>query len=491
MPRPQRAGEWLYQSDNFEVTVTSVSMIPHDEVSWDVLSTKPDLSYDFLVKFKDSLDWNVLTKTESVDISDNKYLDEFYDYLDWNFISKSNLFKITKENLSKYKYYLDWKQISRRPDFEIGLVDDFEDYIDWSYFSRATQIKLTPEIIEKYAERWDWIELAQNINFAEQDLHDFYETKLNIVKFYQHIREVKSDPAIYHFSHMFNAIEIIRSRKILSRNRAQQLGLLKYDAAGAVVNRTSKAHPYARFYFRTGTQTQFYNECLGRQLGDRYYNRAEKNGLPMCPMPVFFKFDLQEVLMTYGEDCCYSTGNMQSSSACVKRVVKHPHGLTVETLFSQGHSKEEQEKRQQEFLIPDEFDFSRLKNYQIICYNRTQREILESMFEGDPICAHFVSIESTMVEDVFLQENPRLEFQFDGDQISISTNYQGDYHFQITGEDLSSIRVGERKNTIQDHKSEISFKNRVNIEQNGETFEIYYICDNPSARSKKWLIYKQ
>ena len=165
--------------------------------------------------------------------------------------------------------------------------------------------------------------------------------------------------------------------------------------------------------------------------------------------------------------------------------------MTVHTLFSNGHSKEEQEKRQQEFLIPDEFDFSRLKNYQIICYSRTQRQILEAMFEGDSICEHFVSVESPLVEDVFLKENPRLEFHLDEDHINISTNYDGDYHFQIIGDDLSGIRVGERKNTIKDNKNEISFKSHVDIEQSGEPFEIYYICDNQKARSKKWLIYKQ
>lgn len=477
--------------DDFKVSLASLAVIPQDEIDWRYLSSKPDLSFEVINKYKEAFDWEILTKNSCIDIANKKYLETFYDYLDWSYVSKSTLLKIDKETLEAYKYYLDWKQISRRSDFDISLVEEFEDYIDWSYFSRATQIKLTPELIERYAEKWDWIELAQNINFAEYGLNDYYSSKMNIVKFYQNIRKENREPAIYHFSHMFNAIEIIRSRKILSRNKAQELGLLKYDAAGSVVYRTAKAHPYARFYFRTGTQTQFYNECLGKSVGNKYYKKAEQNGLPMCPMPVFFKFDLQEVLTTYGEDCYYSTGNMQSNSACVRSVVKHPNGLTVHTLFSNGHSKEEQEKRQQEFLIPDEFDFSRLKNYQIICYSRTQRQILEAMFEGDSICEHFVSVESPLVEDVFLKENPRLEFHLDEDHINISTNYDGDYHFQIIGDDLSGIRVGERKNTIKDNKNEISFKSHVDIEQSGEPFEIYYICDNQKARSKKWLIYKQ
>ena len=485
--------DWKHitRRDDFDISIASISLIPCNEVSWDYISTKSDLTFDFIDRYKELLDWKVLTNTSSIDISSDKYLEAFYDYLDWKLISKSSLFKVNKTNLDNYKYYLDWREITRRRDFDISLVDGFEDYIDWSYFSRTTQIALTPDIIEKYANRWDWIELSKNINFAEHNLNDYYPTKLNLAKFYEHVASRRYEPAIYHFSHMFNAIEIIRSRKILSRNKAKSLGLLKYDAAGSVVNRTEKAHPYARFYFRTGTQTQFYNEFLGKQVGTKYYSKAEDNGVPMCPMPIFFKFDLQEVLMAYGERCHYSTGNMQSSAAKIKQVVRDPYALAVTPLFSNGHSPEEQAKRQQEFLIPDEFDFSRLKNYQIICYDKTQLRMLEALFEGDPIVKHFVSVGSTMVEDVFLNDNPHLHFNIDERKITISTNYQGRYHFMITSEDLSQIKVGDRKNTIQQLGNEISFKDKVNVELPDSSLEIYYICDNPRARSKKWLIYKQ
>ena len=48
-----------------------------------------------------------------------------------------------------------------------------------------------------------------------------------------------------------------------------------------------------------------------------------------------------------------------------------------------------------------------------------------------------------------------------------------------------------RENTIQQIGNEISFKDKVNVELPDSSLEIYYICDNPRARSKKWLIYKQ
>jgi hypothetical protein len=51
-------------------------------------------------------------------------------------------------------------------------------------------------------------------------------------------------------------VEIIKNRKIQSRNKAK----IKGDAAGNVVHRRGDAHDYARFYFRPHTPTQFYNE---------------------------------------------------------------------------------------------------------------------------------------------------------------------------------------------------------------------------------------
>lgn len=150
---------------------------------------------------------------------------------------------------------------------------------------------------------------------------------------------------------MFNAIEVIKTRKILSRNRANELGLLKYDAAGSVVHRSAKAHPFARFYYRTGTQTQFYNECLGKQRGTKYFSKAENNGLPMCPMPVFFKFDLQEVLAKHSNLCYYSTGNMQTGWARVYKVVDDPNNIDSVNLYSSGWSKVVQEKNNKNFLL--------------------------------------------------------------------------------------------------------------------------------------------
>ena len=148
----------------------------------------------------------------------------------------------------------------------------FEDKIDWKRISQSSTIAFTQSLIDRFKGRWDWVALAENPAFRTSGVDKSYKSELNLMEFYNTLKSTGyRRPFIYHFTHMFNAIEVIRSRKILSRNRATELGLLKYDAAGSVVHRSAKAHPYARFYFRTGTQTQFYNECLGKQKGSKYY----------------------------------------------------------------------------------------------------------------------------------------------------------------------------------------------------------------------------
>ena len=45
-------------------------------------------------------------------------------------------------------------------------------------------------------------------------------------------------------------------------------------------------------------------------------------GLPKCPIPVFFRFNLQEVLLKLRDKCYMSNGNMQTNWAVVKPVLQ-------------------------------------------------------------------------------------------------------------------------------------------------------------------------
>lgn len=112
-------------------------------------------------------------------------------------------------------------------------------------------------------------------------------------------------------------------------------------------------------------------------------------------MPVFFVFNLKEVLMKIPQKCFYSTGNMQTNWAQVEKIIDNPNKLNTECLYYDAKDAIKYAKEntigydpidfnkhitefyskyktysQQEFLIENEFDFSILQSFEIICYNK-------------------------------------------------------------------------------------------------------------------------
>lgn len=481
----------ISQRDDFYPTLEVLNILKDKNIDWSQISRREELAANVIFDFKDKLDWKILSHSSHINISDARVLDRYKSYLDWNFVSNSPNLSLTEEVLEKFKDYLNWIVVCRRTDFIITaeILEKFETKLDWSRISRTGNIEFTQEIVDKYRDRWDWVALSENPAFRASGVESSFKKELNLMEFYN---ELKSNchgrPYVYHFTHMFNAIEVIRTKKILSRNRAQELGLLKYDAAGSVVNRSAKAHPFARFYYRTGTQTQFYNECLGKDATMDYYNRALGNGLPMCPMPVFFKFDLQEVLSKRSSICYYSTGNMQTGWARVYQVIEDPHNIDASNLYSSRYSKTVQEKKQQEFLVKNEFDFSDLSDYQIICYDREQAEILLNHFAGDPICEHIYSVYDT--ENVYDGKNPPLRFEKSDKELRITTRYRGEYIFLIESNNITKVKVHNTKDIKAEKKNIIQLYDAVSVELGDTPFEVYYVNMSPAARSPKWLVYK-
>lgn len=482
----------ISQRDDFYPTLEVLNILKDQSIDWSQISRREDLAANVIFLFKDKLDWKVLSHSSHINISDIKVLDLYKSYLDWNYISNSPNLSLTEEVLDEFKDYLNWIIVCKRTDFIINaeILEKFETKLDWSRISRTGNIEFTQEIVDKYRDRWDWVALSENPAFRASGVESSFKKELNLMEFYNELKSnCHGKPYVYHFTHLFNAIEVIRTRKILSRNRAKELGLLKYDAAGSVVHRSAKAHPYARFYYRTGTQTQFYNECLGKQRNTKYYQSALSNGLPMCPMPVFFKFDLQEVLSKRANLCSYSTGNLQTNWASVYRVIDDPYNIDAVHLYSHNnYDKVVRDKKQQEFLVKNEFDFSDINDYQIICYDREETEILRSIFKDDPIREHIFSIYEA--EDVFEHENPQLLFDMGNGELSINTRYNGDYIFQIESNNITNVKVYNTKDIKAEKKNIIQLYDAVSVELGDTPFEVYYVNMSPAARSPRWLVYK-
>ena len=96
----------------------------------------------------------------------------------------------------------------------------------------------------------------------------------------------------YHYTDVRNAVKILESGCILSRERVEQEGRMRTDNANpSVIDQSEHSHDWARLYFRPKTPTQYRNE------GIKPRSEAEKGH---CPVPVFFLFDLECVLRMEG-----------------------------------------------------------------------------------------------------------------------------------------------------------------------------------------------
>lgn len=505
--------DWHYLS-TLEIFIPSVELltylIEHSyDIDWESVSINRNITCEVIDAFKDKINWNVFVKYCPVLLS-----------------------IATVEFLKKHKNAISWDDFNERLGVAVTteMLSEFADRLNWKSISQSQRIKFTEELVRLYEEKWYWSELMQNIKFQE-DIPDFekiFASHRSIVTFTDRIKSYRSNPCIYHFTHFYNAIDVIRSRKILSRDRAEELGLLKYDSAGSVVFRSSEAHKFARFYFRPCTPTQYYNEALGAdsKLGEwrtkwyrNWYGEWESTrewkskypkalglGLPKCPVPVFFKFDIDEVLAKMPDLCYYSDRNMQSDNPNVYQIITKPESLGLEYLYSTMEEAYIVAKRsgrynrevhlnemskvmrysQQEFLVMSEFDFSEIESLQIICYDSFYAELLKQIFADDPISKKIVSYGD---EDLFERENRRLNLWSSEDKVRLSTDFEDEYYFSITGERISQVDFDfSEAEVIRDTTGEIRTKGTVVWKKTDIPFNITFV--DPKARTKEWLVYQ-
>lgn len=324
---------------------------------------------ELLVKFETKWDWNSITQNPQINFSDIDFIERFGEKWNWRFICESGKLILNNQILSQFKE------------------------LKWDLISANTNINFTKEIIQEFKQYWNWTALKENKRVAE--LLGSYvadeigkSASLNFIdKIEQQYSQWKGH--IYHFSHIENAVEIIKNRKIQSRNKAT----IKGDAAGNVIHLRDDAHDYARFYFKPHTPTQFYNEFLGKNTTDGYsssnfgwvswYEKARGLGFPKCPIPIFFKFSLQEVLFKNEKQCCISNGNMQTGSTQFGSVEKMINKFGFDDLYytpEQYATKEDYNRyrnyAQQEFLVKDKLSFDDLFEFEIICPSDADRTLL-------------------------------------------------------------------------------------------------------------------
>ena len=498
--------------NTFVPSVNVLSKLSSYELNWDAISQNNSLTIDVLWPYREKLNWHFVSQSETFQRLGVSFFLKYRDYLDWAIISKSLNFSLSIENLSEFKDDVDWRIINQREDFLYTneLIENFSDYINWSEASRANTINFTIDFVRKFSNRWDWKALLNNplITQKEDMYYSAFKEKINGVKFIE--RFTVSNPKVYHFAHLFNAVSIIKSRKILSRIGGK--GLFE-NSAGSNVHRRDTAHHYARFYYRPQTPTQYYNEALGedshssreryvfrgydyrgKKIWDSYmecpttkYRGAQSLGSPKCPMPVFFEFDLHEILNLCLEKCYYSTGNMQKDVSQVIPIIKDPYRLNTSSLYSTIEDGIDTYKAysQQEFLVLNELDFSSLKKFRIICYNEEQANLLKQQLEDDPILEHITTDDFTSSGIyVFHRTNRTVSVDETEEIISIETNYRDPSSIIIECEDVDGINIINKNNITTVTKDKIQAYPSISFKKQELPITVRFMDEKNS-----WIIY--
>jgi hypothetical protein len=284
---------------------------------------------------------------------------------------------------------------------------------------------------------------------------------------------------VYHFSHIENAVSIIRETAIKSRRDA----VFKDSAGSGIIAQTDADRKvFARFYFRTKTPTQYYIENLGR--GAESIARIGSD--PLCPVPVFFVIPLEGAMEQ--SDWSISIGSLASpqvkfgndtetiSKFDFDGVYKNLPEVGRERFLIAAH---------QEFLVKEELDLSNLA-YHLAVQDENAKACLLAMLGDDA-----ADWEARIFVDVSLynQENPKVNIEISGNTLnaSLSSKHSGFFMLQhsanqeweeITGQIDKQYNGGGWITTFSG--SSISIKgNLENIR-----FKIFYCY-----KGRTWLIH--
>jgi hypothetical protein len=180
---------------------------------------------------------------------------------------------------------------------------------------------------------------------------------------------------VYHTTSMENAVRILQSGRIYSRNKASANGTIARDIASVSVITNTQDHwkDYVRFYLRPKTPTLFINEGARPKL-------AIREGAH-CPSPVCFLFDSHSLLTR--EDCLFSNGNLGSSSVVVDGSADFFCQLPFEKIYHDSWRNPNERDiifhRCAEAIVQDEVDLSGLRH--VICRSNAEKDTLLALLD--------------------------------------------------------------------------------------------------------------
>lgn len=180
----------------------------------------------------------------------------------------------------------------------------------------------------------------------------------------------------YHYTDVTNAVNIVTEGFLYSRIEANKLGIMKNDnASRQVIDMTeTAAKSSVRFYFRPMTPTQYYNEGYKHPLL-RYDRDLNAN----VPVPVFFLFDLEELLSM--PQTLFSETGQAGHGAPTMRGEDAFGRLDFKKIYSAGFCEHEVlQYRHAEIVHPNAFPLDAGLRY-IMCRNDVEKLTLMNLLK--------------------------------------------------------------------------------------------------------------
>jgi hypothetical protein len=444
----------LCRREDVEWTPALLDMVADKGVDWTFLSGTAKIKWtmDLLRVHGHRLDWQIFSKTTRLPLS-AEFVSIFRDRWDFASLSRSTGLRADLDILTQNAdASWDWKHLSSRSDLEFTSkhLSMLASRLHWGALARRQWGHFPVSWLQEFSTYWDIIELSQNWSLPEPVKREVQRTieanpSLNFLLMLEQQQSVWKGN-IYHYTHLSNAVEIIREGAIVSRNRMQKSNRALADAAGSVVHRRGEAHDYARFYFRPQTPTQFYNECLGIESdNDYFYSRAQRLGLPKCPIPVFFRFKLQEVLAKYSDTCRISDGNMQTNHArigtlaeIIPRFNARQVYLTSSRAIKERRLDEYLKYSQQEFLVREALPMGDMSSMTILVQSQSDKNVLLSLIgETHPMAS---KIQIDFGEGIFHGNNKRVHTNYSNLSLEVSTEFCDAHELIIETDSPSQIK---------------------------------------------------
>ena len=203
---------------------------------------------------------------------------------------------------------------------------------------------------------------------------------------------------VYHYTDVNNAINILNTGVLYSRAKAQADKLMiNENAHPGIIARTDPKHfDYVRFYFRPRTPAQYVNEGI---------KPREQRDSGHCPVPVFFVFDLVDVVGR--DDARFSAGTLASKwQGHSDERDYFLNTIPWRDVYSDGMPRRDYIKkaRAAEVVIPDELAIGpELKG--IFCRSQGERVTLIDGLAGR-VEAAWVKKIRTGFADFFVEQHP-------------------------------------------------------------------------------------